>query len=52
MQPIDHTSIYEEYTVGPKSNSGARYHKLTTYWVITVGDIFLARPKSHIFNIP
>ena len=30
MTPIDHTSIYVEYSLMPNNNSGALYHNVTT----------------------
>lgn len=51
MQPTDQTSIAEVYSEQLRSNSGARYHLVTTYSVIkSVSDVVLAKPKSPILR--
>ena len=54
MHPTDHISIAGEYFLYPNSNSGARYHNVTTtgvYFLIGLLN-YLARPKSHSFKVP
>ena len=60
--PMPHISISAPYCLAPKSNSGGRYHLVTTQFVYlrlwepasvaTVGSNVRARPKSAIFNEP
>lgn len=51
MQPTDHISMAAVYSEQLRSNSGARYHRVTTYSVIkSVSDVVLARPKSAILR--
>jgi hypothetical protein len=51
MQPIDHISIAAVYSEQLRSNSGARYHRVTTYSVMkSVSDVVLASPKSPILR--
>jgi len=51
MQPTDQTSIAEVYSEQLRSNSGARYHLVTTYSVMkSVSDVVLAKPKSPILR--
>lgn len=51
IQPTDQTSIADVYSEQLRSNSGARYHLVTTYSVIkSVSDVVLAKPKSPILR--
>jgi len=53
MHPADHMSIGVEYSIDPKSISGALYHRVTTscvYGLIGIENI-LASPKSQIFKL-
>jgi len=51
MQPTDHISIAAVYSEQLRSNSGARYHRVTTYSVMkSVSDVVLASPKSPILR--
>lgn len=51
MQPTDQISIAAVYSVQLRSNSGARYQRVTTYSVMkSVSDVVLAKPKSPILR--
>uniref|UniRef100_A0A3Q7F5J0 Uncharacterized protein n=1 Tax=Solanum lycopersicum TaxID=4081 RepID=A0A3Q7F5J0_SOLLC len=51
MQPTDQISIAAVYSEQFRSNSGARYQRVTTYSVMkSVSDVVLASPKSPTFR--
>lgn len=51
MQPTDQISIAAVYSEQLSSNSGARYHRVTTYSVMkSVSEVVLASPKSQILR--
>lgn len=51
MQPTDQISIAVVYSEQLSSNSGARYHRVTTYSVMkSVSEVVLASPKSQILR--
>jgi hypothetical protein len=51
MHPTDHTSIAAVYSEQLRSNSGARYQRVTTYSVMkSVSEVVRASPKSQIFK--
>ncbi|KAG5593272.1 hypothetical protein H5410_043786, partial [Solanum commersonii] len=51
IQPTDQTSIAPVYSEQLRSNSGARYQRVTTYSVMkSVSEVVLANPKSPILR--
>ena len=52
MQPNDHISIAAVYDSTSSNSSGARYHNVTTCWVILAWGWpnVRAKPKSEIFK--
>jgi len=54
MHPMLHMSTAGPYVSAPSSSSGARYHNVTTSWVIFGGGSpkYLAMPKSAILSCP
>ena len=51
MHPVLHTSMALVYSSHPINSSGALYHLVTTYCVISPTSVWgRASPKSQIFN--